>query len=644
MNRLLRPIIFLLIAGYTFSLSAQELSVTSFRLLENDLTANTYATMVKDQNGEVAALIKVVTSESGFVFDGGMVGIVKTKQEAGEIWVYVPHGIKRITIRHSKFGVLRDYYFPVAIEKARTYEMLLKTPVRNRAMESDMRYGLFSLQYQPHDAKVFINDRVCTPISEGKVARELPYGEHIYRVEAEGYVTQESAFVIEAEEMNRNVTLRSKIAKLTLKSSVEDGELFLDGKLMGKGEWSGELLARNYIAEVRKSGYIAAPVTFTLGAGADTIVSLNVEKSPILTVKTPFADGHIYVDGEYKGIRECTVALPVGMHVVELKQMSSAMIVTACETDTVMLSAGDVVTLEMTDPRHWVGTLNIVSEPEGCEIYYRGFFIGHTPLEATELSVGGYYPIMLYKEGYEPEEFDANVVKDQTTEYSVRLKEQGSKEEEIPNTAKRNLGTEPLTITVNGVDFTMIPVKGGLYEGKTLSDYYIGETEVTRELWDAVLGGKSYPHPFGKIPADKLSWYECQAFIKALNSLTNRRFKLPTSAQWEYAAQGGQATKGYRYSGGNNADRVAWYDVNSNRQLERVKLKHPNELGLYDMNGNVCEWCSDFVAPSPQGGVNRIVKGGSANSSKEKLTIIKDQMLHSQSKERFVGLRLVLEE
>lgn len=106
---------------------AQSLSVESFQLLENDLTANTYGTMERDQNGDVAALIRVVTPETGFSFDAGMLGVVRTVQKTGEIWVYVPYGLQRITIAHQELGVLRNYYFPVPIERARTYELILKS-------------------------------------------------------------------------------------------------------------------------------------------------------------------------------------------------------------------------------------------------------------------------------------------------------------------------------------------------------------------------------------------------------------------------------------------------------------------------------------------------------------------------------------
>lgn len=111
----------------TLMIGAQSISVSSFRLLENDLDANTAGTMERDQNGEVAALIKVVTTQTGFTFDGGALGIVKTIQKPGEIWVYVPRGLKKITISHPQLGVLRDHYLPMAVASARTYEMILVT-------------------------------------------------------------------------------------------------------------------------------------------------------------------------------------------------------------------------------------------------------------------------------------------------------------------------------------------------------------------------------------------------------------------------------------------------------------------------------------------------------------------------------------
>ena len=194
--------------------------------------------------------------------------------------------------------------------------------------------------------------------------------------------------------------------------------------------------------------------------------------------------------------------------------------------------------------------------------------------------------------------------------------------------------------TANGVSFTMIAVRGGTFtmgatseqteeafsdefptHSVTLSDYYIGETEVTQELWNAVMG--SNPSNFGDMqhPVEMVSWDDCQTFISRLNELTGETFRLPTEAQWEYAARGGNKSKGYTYSGSNEIDDVAWYWENSYYITHPVKTKAPNELGIYDMSGNVCEWCSDWydfyssaAQTDPTGPARdsfRVIRGGS---------------------------------
>ena len=202
-------------------------------------------------------------------------------------------------------------------------------------------------------------------------------------------------------------------------------------------------------------------------------------------------------------------------------------------------------------------------------------------------------------------------------------------------------------IIVNGVSFTMIAVEGGTfqmgaqssdssgdnYDGDaysdespvhsvTLSSYYIGETEVTQELWEAVMGNNpSYYSGYTQRPVESVSWNDCQEFITKLNNLTGKNFRLPTEAEWEYAARGGNKSKGYKYSGSNTVGDVAWYDSNSSSQTHDVKTKQANELGIYDMSGNVCEWCQDWYGSyssssqtnptGPVSGSPRVLRGGS---------------------------------
>ena len=128
----------------------------------------------------------------------------------------------------------------------------------------------------------------------------------------------------------------------------------------------------------------------------------------------------------------------------------------------------------------------------------------------------------------------------------------------------------------------------------TLSDYYMGKYEVRQSEWEAVMGSNPSRFKGADLPVEQVSWEDCHEFIGRLNALTGLNFKLPTEAQWEYAARGGRLSKGYKYSGSNNLGEVGWYGSNSGNCTHRVGEKQPNELGLYDMSGNVREWCEDW--------------------------------------------------
>ena len=166
---------------------------------------------------------------------------------------------------------------------------------------------------------------------------------------------------------------------------------------------------------------------------------------------------------------------------------------------------------------------------------------------------------------------------------------------------------------VNGCSFKLIFIEGGTFSmgatseqvgaypdekpvhSVTIDDYYIGETEVTQELYEAVMGNN--PSQFkGDLqrPVEKMSWNSCNEFVQRLNELTGENFCLPTEAQWEYAARGGKNAEGMMYSGNNDIENVGWHKSNANGSTHSVKMKEPNALGLYDMTGNVMEWCQDY--------------------------------------------------
>ena len=189
-------------------------------------------------------------------------------------------------------------------------------------------------------------------------------------------------------------------------------------------------------------------------------------------------------------------------------------------------------------------------------------------------------------------------------------------------------------VYVMGGEFTMgatSQMEGRAWEDEypahqvTLSSYYIGKYEVTQRLWKAVMGSNPSEHVGDNLPVENVTWHDVQRFLSKLNSMTGKNYRLPSEAEWEYAARGGRRSYGYVFSGSNSLGSVAWYESNSGGSTHPVGTKSPNELGLYDMTGNVIEWVQDRYAPytadaqvdpvvTSGNGDERVIKGGSWSS------------------------------
>ena len=227
------------------------------------------------------------------------------------------------------------------------------------------------------------------------------------------------------------------------------------------------------------------------------------------------------------------------------------------------------------------------------------------------------------------------------------------------------------TFTVKGVTFEMVYIEGGEFTiGETaeqeddandnekpahkvsLSNYAIEKFEVTQALWTAVMGSNPSYFKEDNRPVECVSWNDCQEFLQKLNELTGKNFRLPTEAEWEYAARGGNKSKGYKYSGSNDIDEVAWYDGDIGSQTHPVGKKKPNELGIYDMNGNVWEWCNDWYgdytstsANNPTGpsfGSCRVYRGGSWHSGARNCRVSIRGRSIPDYRDNHIGFRLVL--
>jgi formylglycine-generating enzyme required for sulfatase activity len=409
-----RLIAFILQTFCVIVMQAQNLAVQSFRMDETDLTANTAGTTVIDQNGNKCALIKVETTLKGFTFDAGTLGVVKTENHVGEVWVYVPEGVKRLSIFHEDYMPIRDYDLGMMLRRARTYVLRLSASQQQAAEEAPTsQFVIF--QVSPANATIELNGEIL-PVHNGSATKMMPFGSYDYRVQAPDYMPQA---------------------------------------------------------------------------------------------------GKVVVDD------------PKQPHVV-----------------------------------------------------------------------------------------------------SALLRREG----------------EDRLVTVGSVTFTMIPVKGGTFQmgatkeqtGEarkdekpvhtvTLDNFQIGETEVSQALWREVMGSNPSTYKGNDLPVTNITWEDCQEFIKKLNERTGKQFRLPTEAEWEFAARGGTASKGYMFSGSDEVRSVAWHNRDSNRDRHNgpyaIKSKDPNELGIYDMSGNVNEWCQDWFGDytadpqtNPQGpatGKEHVYRGGS---------------------------------
>ena len=276
---------------------------------------------------------------------------------------------------------------------------------------------------------------------------------------------------------------------------------------------------------------------------------------------------------------------------------------------------------------------------------------GTNGVAQTTLPVGQ-HSFVVACEGYESEEGTVKLKASAPSNIQITLtKEAVAIQQNIvsqPAVAQQHVVQAPIahsdniTIPVkDGISIDMVRVEAGTFTmGATpemknpnddekpthrvtlTNDYYMGKYEVTQALWKAVMGNNPSKFKGDNLPVENVSWYDCQEFISKLNRITGKTFRLPTEAEWEYAARGGNKSRGYQYSGSNNLSDVAWYKDNGGSKTHAVGTKQPNELGIYDMSGNVYEWCQDrYGAYSSSSQVNpigadiepsnRVIRGGS---------------------------------
>ena len=272
---------------------AQNISVKSFKALPMDMTASSLEGKRIDQNGEVAALIKVMTTETGFVFEGGTLGIIDTQQRVGEIWVWVPRASRKITILHQQLGGLRDYRYPVEIEAERTYEMVLTTAKIETVVKEEVRQQYLVFELEPKNATLEVNDQLWSVDANGTALQFVDFGTYTYRVRAANYETDAGVVTVDDPENPKtiNVKLKPNFAEVTLKVDA-DAEIWVNNQKKGTRRWTGSLGNGTYKIECKQANHETSMVSkeITPAMNGETIKlplpkpiygSLNVESTPV---------------------------------------------------------------------------------------------------------------------------------------------------------------------------------------------------------------------------------------------------------------------------------------------------------------------------------------------------------------------------
>ena len=401
-------IIIALLLGIVFRAESQNINISSFKILDSDLTANTAGTMEHDQNGEVAALIKVVTTQTGFTFDCGAMGIVKTKQTPGEIWVYVPRDSKKITIKHSQLGVLRDYFFPIPIDAARTYEMMLVSGSVQTIVQQTSNNQYLVIKVTPSDAVVELNNEIL-PTSDGVAQKFVKLGTYDYRIQAQDYHTTVGKVTVDNPNNKKFLEINLKPAfgwiEIPNHSEYNGAQVYIDNKLAGTIPMkSKNLPSGEHSIKIVKPLY--NPFSKTLVVKDYETTFITPELLPNFSEVTVTVDNNaeIFINEEKKGVGSWTGKLESGTYLIEAKKEGHRN--TSQNID--ISSSQNKHNINLTAPIPIYGEIDIKSTPSLANLVIDGKSYGQTPVFLPNYIIGKHH-VQLSKDGYYLYETDIEV-------------------------------------------------------------------------------------------------------------------------------------------------------------------------------------------------------------------------------------------
>ena len=694
------------------SVLSAQIKVNSFEELAMDLDASTVAPK-KDQNNKTCAIIKIFTTQKGFNFDVGILGITAIEYKTAEIWLYVPEKVRKIKITHPQLGHIENgesdgyYWLPTGVKSGKSYKLDITTGKGNRSEnEVKIQTGWLIIESDPSEAELYIEDNGSehfmgiTPFQ-----KKMLYGRYNYRIKKTKYHDEVGVATVDNTRTVISAKLVPAFGTIYITSEPAGAKVYLDGDYtsMVTPCVIKDVLSGSHSIRLQKEDYAPQVQQVTVRDGVESNVSFQLESMFSVVEIKSLEGAKIKVNGEHCGETSCKLNLQEGFYEIEVSLEKHKSV-----KKTIEVIARQTESLEL-NPIPVYGSLDVITIPRNAKIFIDGVGYGDTPNTIENLPIGE-YEVKLNLPGYGMEKRKVLITENTTAVVNVTFNKQNKKNNTIEQKTRKELissnkkkkaiiektpkenvelikpkvvryklehvkwndsVTETQKIIIKEIIENMIKVEGGTFVMGTtkeqdseseederiphnvfLNDFCIGKYEIKQREWAALMGYNPSKFKGDNKPVENVSWYDCKMFIDKLNRYTGFKFRLPTEAEWEYAARGGNKTNGYKYSGDTILKNVAWVFEQGKIGTHPVGLKKSNELGLYDLSGNVYEWCEDWydvylsrTENNPQGAVNgrtKVFRGGCWNNFGKQCRVTYRCNDFPKSRFSYIGFRLVL--
>ncbi len=588
-----RLLLLLIMATLTFA--AQFKIVKDITELHGDITAAQHG--YKDVNGQWCAILKVHTDIKDLQFEG--FGYEKHDYRGEGIYlVYLQPETKSLKFKKDDY-IAKSHNFPFKVKGNSVYQIDI-TGVGEEKKIEDITINILG---EPENSIITFDGEEKGKITSFKTS----VGKHELKITKDGFETYMKTIEVSTDKTLFNYKLEKvEDAVIVIDSNPSGAMVYIDGVKIDKTPISSFYPAGTYKIRLTSDNYEDIDETIVI-KGPETKKTYQLtDIRATLTINT-HEKARVYLNGEqltnYKNIKLPPQQCVVKVEMNKAKTLEERFILKKKENKTLDLF-----------PQISTGTIQIAVIPTDAEIELsEDGGEKYTNIGAKSFSnvPVGTYKLKVSKKGFKTHTADIRLTADAIEKKSIKL-------EEGADVGGDYIFVQGGTFQMGGTESNEKPV-----HSVTIGDFYIGKTEVTQAQYKAVMGKNPSYFKGDNLPVEQVSWNDAVEFCKKLSQKEGVTYRLPTEAEWEYAARGGNQSRGYEYSGSNNVGEVAEYEGNNNKSTKPVAGKKPNELGIYDMSGNVWEWCGDWYdsnyyknSPSnnptgPSSGSFRVYRGGS---------------------------------